>query len=148
VVAFDRTPLRAATEPRRSRAPRTDIGFFQTRPDRFAARKPVGSDFYPSAFRSGSSSRSCSSTEVAAKFISQKTWLTPRPRKRARSSATCAIGPVSGGRAIGEPSPALERAAVAERAYVVKDFGRLGKGIAAMLALLVASGLVVNALLR
>ena len=68
-----------------------------------------------------------------------------RPDRRPRYRGA---PPVSGGRAIGEPSPALERAAVAERAYVVKDFGRLGKVIAAMLVLLVAGGLALNALLR
>lgn len=56
--------------------------------------------------------------------------------------------PPGGAHAIGQPSATLERAAALERAYVVKDFGRLGKVIAAMLALLVASGFAVNALVK
>lgn len=50
-------------------------------------------------------------------------------------------------RAVGEPSAALERAAQLERGYVVKDFRRLGITIVAMLALLAASGFVVNTLI-
>lgn len=51
-------------------------------------------------------------------------------------------------RAIGAPSPTLERAAAAERAFVVKDFRRIGIVVALMAVLLVASDLAVNALLR
>jgi hypothetical protein len=51
-------------------------------------------------------------------------------------------------RAIGEASPTLERAAVAERTYVMKDFRRLGIVVAVMLVLLVASGFGVQLLLR
>jgi hypothetical protein len=50
-------------------------------------------------------------------------------------------------RAIGEPSPVLEREAALERAYVVKDFRRIGVVVAIMLALLVVSDIAVNALL-
>jgi hypothetical protein len=56
--------------------------------------------------------------------------------------------PPGGAHAVGAPSPTLERAATLERAYVVKDFGRLGKVVVAMLALLVASGFAVNALVK
>lgn len=49
-------------------------------------------------------------------------------------------------RATGEPSAALERAAALERGHVVKDSRRLAISVAAMLALLVASGFVVNAI--
>lgn len=65
-----------------------------------------------------------------------------RPRYRG------APPPPGGAHAIGAPSPILERAAAAERAYVLKDFGRLGKVVVAMLALLVASGFLVNALVK
>lgn len=53
-----------------------------------------------------------------------------------------------GSRAIGEASPTLERAAALERGYVVKDFGRLGKVVVAVLVLLGLSGVVVNALVK
>jgi hypothetical protein len=67
-----------------------------------------------------------------------------RPRPRYRGAPL----PPGGAHAVGAPSPTLERAASLERAYVVKDFGRLGKVVVAMFALLVASGFAVNALLK
>jgi len=66
----------------------------------------------------------------------------PLPRMRSRSAAT---GPV---RATDAASPVLERAAAAERAYVMKDVRRLGLVSAVMLVLLVDSGFGVEALLR
>lgn len=45
---------------------------------------------------------------------------------------------------MGDPSAVLEKAAALERAYVVKDFGRLAKVVVAMLVLLAASGFAVN----
>jgi hypothetical protein len=67
-----------------------------------------------------------------------------RPRPRYRGAPL----PPGGAHAIGTPSPTLERAATLERAYVVKDFGRLAKVVVAMFALLAASGFAVNALVR
>jgi hypothetical protein len=64
-----------------------------------------------------------------------------RPRYRGAP-----IGPTA--RAIGEASPTLERAAAAERTYVMRDFQRLGAVVAVMLVLLVASGFGVQLLLR
>lgn len=69
-----------------------------------------------------------------------------RPERRPRYRGA-PPGP-GGARAIGEASPALEKAAATERAYVVKDFGRLGKVIVGVLALLVASGFVVDAVVK
>ena len=66
----------------------------------------------------------------------------PLPRMRSRSAV---IGPV---RATDAASPVLERAAAAERAYVMKDVRRLGLVSAVMLVLLVASGFGVDLLLR
>ena len=54
---------------------------------------------------------------------------------------------VGASRAVGEPSPALERVAHLERAFVVKDFRRLVITVIAMLALLAVSGFIVNALI-
>jgi len=68
--------------------------------------------------------------------------------ERARPRYRGAPLPPGGAHAVGTASPTLERAAALERAYVVKDFGRLGKVIALVLALLVASGFAVNALVR
>jgi hypothetical protein len=67
-----------------------------------------------------------------------------RPRPRYRGAPL----PPGGAHAVGAPSPTLERAAALERAFVVKDFGRLGKVALLMLALLVASGFAVNALVK
>ena len=71
-----------------------------------------------------------------------------RGSERVRPRYRGAPPPPGGGHAIGQASPTLERAAVLERIYVVKDFGRLVKVIALVLALLVASGFVVNTLVR
>lgn len=68
-----------------------------------------------------------------------------RAERPLRLRSRAATGPV---RATDAPSPVLERAATAERTYVMKDFGRLGKVVAVMLALLVASGFGVDRLLR
>lgn len=50
-------------------------------------------------------------------------------------------------RAIGEPSPELEREAVQERTFVTKDFRRIAMVIAVMVVLLILSDIAVNALL-
>jgi hypothetical protein len=47
-------------------------------------------------------------------------------------------------RASGPPSASLERAAALERSFVLKDFRRIAVVVAIALALLVASGLVLN----
>jgi hypothetical protein len=49
-------------------------------------------------------------------------------------------------RAIGEPSPTLEKAAAQERSFVVRDFRRIGIVVAIVAALLVVSDVVVNLL--
>jgi hypothetical protein len=48
-------------------------------------------------------------------------------------------------RAVGAPSASLERAASWERGYVVKDFRRIAIVIVIAVALLVVSGLILNA---
>jgi hypothetical protein len=68
--------------------------------------------------------------------------------ERTRARYRGAPLPPGGAHAIGDPSPTLERAAVMERGYVIKDFGRLGKVIVAMLLLLVASGFAVNSFVK
>jgi hypothetical protein len=50
-------------------------------------------------------------------------------------------------RAVGEPSAVLEREAAQERAYVTKDFRRIGIVVAVMVVLLIVSDIAVNALL-
>lgn len=51
-------------------------------------------------------------------------------------------------RALGAPSAALERSAVLERGFVVKDFRRLGLVVAIALALLIVSGVLESVLLH
>lgn len=68
--------------------------------------------------------------------------------ERARGRYRGAPLPPGGAHAIGEPSPTLARAATIERAYVIKDFGRLGKVVAIVLGLLVVSGVVVSNLVK
>jgi len=77
----------------------------------------------------------------------------PRRRREVRKYAegargTSRAGRAGASRAIGDPSPALQKAAAWERAYVVKDFRRIGVTVAFMLLLLALSGFGVNALLR
>lgn len=69
--------------------------------------------------------------------------------RRSYSGSQRAGSPVRTGvaRAIGEPSPVLEREAAQERAFVTKDFRRIGIVIAVMVVLLIVSDLAVNALL-
>src|SRR2546423_14897138 len=69
--------------------------------------------------------------------------------RRSYSGSQRAGSPVRAGvaRAIGEPSPVLEREAVQERAFVTKDFRRIAMVIAVMVALLIVSDVAVNALL-
>jgi len=43
-------------------------------------------------------------------------------------------------RAVGEPSPSLDRAAVLERGYIAKDFRRLALVIAISVVVLIAAG--------
>ncbi len=77
--------------------------------------------------------------EIAEREARAERTRPERPRGRYRGAPVA-----SGTYAIGDPSASLERAAAAERGYVVKDFGRLGKVIVAMLVLLVLSGFVVS----
>jgi hypothetical protein len=69
--------------------------------------------------------------------------------RRSYSGSQRAGSPVRPGvaRAVGEPSAILEREAVQERAYVTKDFRRIGMVVAVMVVLLIASDIAVNALL-
>lgn len=67
----------------------------------------------------------------------------PRSERPSRPRSRAAIGPL---RATDAASPVLERAAAAERAYVVKDSRRLGIVVAVMLVLLTASGIAVERL--
>lgn len=74
-----------------------------------------------------------------------------RPTERAergRGRYRGAPLPPGGSHAIGAPSPTLERAAALERAYVVKDFGRLGKVVVVMVVLLIAVGTAVSNLIK
>lgn len=73
----------------------------------------------------------------------------PSTTRRAYSGSQRAGSTVRPGaaRAVGEASPVLEREAVQERAYVVKDFRRIGIVVAIMVVLLIVSDVAVNALL-
>ncbi|HEU5287105.1 MAG TPA: hypothetical protein VFV20_01770 [Candidatus Limnocylindria bacterium] len=51
-------------------------------------------------------------------------------------------------RAVGAPSQALERAAVMERGFVLKDFRRLGLVVAVALALLIVAGFLESVLIK
>ncbi|MGH2471217.1 MAG: hypothetical protein ACRDG6_02275 [Candidatus Limnocylindria bacterium] len=69
------------------------------------------------------------------------------PSRPAATTRPTRYGPRSGtSRAVGAPSASLERAAAWERGYVTKDFRRMAIVVAIALALLVAAGLILNAL--
>ena len=74
---------------------------------------------------------------------------TTPPTRRSYSGSQRAGSPVRPGvaRAVGEPSAVLEREAAQERAYVTKDFRRIGIVVAVMVVLLIVSDIAVNALL-
>ena len=65
------------------------------------------------------------------------------PGRAARSVAR-----TSGARATGAPSPSLEKAALAERIYVTKDFRRIAVTLVAMLILLALAGIAETSLFR
>ena len=65
-------------------------------------------------------------------------------RRSGRAGAPVRVGAA---RAVGDPSSTLEREAQQERAFVVKDFRRIGVVVAIMAALLIVSDIAVNALL-
>jgi hypothetical protein len=68
------------------------------------------------------------------------------PSRPAAATRTTRYGSRSGtSRAVGAPSPSLERAAAWERGYVTKDFRRMAIVVVIALALLVAAGLFLNA---
>ncbi|GAC1459839.1 MAG: hypothetical protein PVSMB8_15280 [Vulcanimicrobiaceae bacterium] len=69
--------------------------------------------------------------------------------RRSYSGSQRPGSPVRAGvaRAEGEPSAVLEREAAQERAFVTKDFRRIGIVVAVMVALLIVSDIAVNALL-
>lgn len=62
-----------------------------------------------------------------------------RPVRTARAGAS---------RAAGTPSASLERAAVVERNFIVKDFRRLGLVVGVGLVVLIAAGFVESALVK
>ncbi len=70
------------------------------------------------------------------------------PVTRPAAHRTVRAGRTGYSRALGAPSASLERAAVLERGFILKDFGRLGIVVAVALALLIAAGLLESALLR
>ena len=69
-----------------------------------------------------------------------------QPSRPAAVARTARYASRSGtSRAVGTPSPSLERAAAWERGYVTKDFRRMAIVVVIALALLVAAGLFLNA---
>jgi len=91
--------------------------------------------------RSVEAARRASATRTTTTTLDQEPVRTsgPRPRYATRSGTA---------RAIGAPSGALERAAAAERSFVIRDFRRIAVVVAIALALLIASGLVLGAIER
>ena len=72
-----------------------------------------------------------------------------QPSRPAAIARTTRYGSRSGtSRAVGAPSSSLERAAAWERGYVTKDFRRMAIVVVIALALLIAAGLVLNAIGR
>ncbi len=74
------------------------------------------------------------------------TTTAPARRDAHRPAARGARGGYA--RALGNPSASLERAAVLERGFVVKDFRRVALVVAIALALLIVSGVLESVLLH
>lgn len=93
--------------------------------------------------------RATTGTTVRPAAHERPSASTTTTTRRSYSGSQRAGSPVRTGvaRAIGEPSPVLEREAAQERAFVTKDFRRIGIVIAVMVVLLIVSDLAVNALL-
>jgi hypothetical protein len=91
--------------------------------------------------------RPLESTSAATPRVERVERERERP-ERARGRYRGAPLPPGGSHAMGDPSPTLERAAVMERGFVVKDFGRLGKVVVVMIALLIASGIAVDTFVK
>jgi hypothetical protein len=81
--------------------------------------------------------------------VHDRAATTTAPTRRSYSGSQRAGSPVRPGvaRAVGEPSAILEREAAQERAYVTKDFRRIGIVVVVMVVLLIVSDIAVNALL-
>ena len=93
--------------------------------------------------REAVASRHATAPRTAAPRVAERE---PTPRTtgyRARGSVTR----LGYSRAAGAPSAALERASLMERAFVAKDFRRLGITVVIALALLIAAGVLESAVL-
>ena len=77
-----------------------------------------------------------------APVVEHETAVAPRPTAAPRPLRYASRTGTS--RAVGAPSPALERAAGWERGFVLKDFRRMAVVVVIALALLVASGVILN----
>ncbi|TMC78633.1 MAG: hypothetical protein E6J09_04255 [Chloroflexi bacterium] len=89
--------------------------------------------------------RSRRAVEAARRASAPRVTTYEREPTRAAVARPQRYGSRSGtSRAAGAPSAALERAASWERGYVVKDFRRIAIVIVIALALLVASGVILN----
>jgi hypothetical protein len=90
--------------------------------------------------------RSRRAVEAARRASAARPASVEREPSRPAPARSQRYGSRSGtSRAVGAPSASLERAASWERAYVVKDFRRIAIVIAIAVALLVVSGLILNA---
>jgi len=90
--------------------------------------------------------RAASGPRPAAHDRPVSTTSAPRRSYSGSQRAGSAVRP-GVARAVGEPSPTLEREAAQERAFVTKDFRRIAMVIAVMVVLLIISDIAVNALL-
>jgi len=89
--------------------------------------------------------RSRRAVEAARRASAPRVTTYEREPARAAVARPQRYGSRSGtSRAAGAPSAALERAASWERGYVVKDFRRIAIVVVIALALLVASGVILN----
>jgi hypothetical protein len=93
--------------------------------------------------------RSRRAVEAARRASAPRTPTFEREPARAAPARPTRYGARTGtARAVGTPSAGLERAAASERAYVARDFRRIGIVMAITLALLAVSGIVLNVVER
>ncbi len=97
--------------------------------------------------RSRARSRSRRGGEAARRVVTPRREDREVAPRQAGYRARGSITRTGFARAVGQPSASLERAALLERGFIVKDFRRLALTVAVAVALLIAAGLVESALL-
>ena len=102
----------------------------------------------PMARRHRSRSRTRRSVDQTHRGVAPRAERDSDQAPRSATHRPTRIGRSGYSRAVGTPSASLERAAVLERGFILKDFRRLAIVVGVALALLVVSGVLESVFLR